>query len=307
MKRDLPRLDRCKLALFCTHSQMSLQTLRALIDIDLIPRLMILPGIATAHSEHIAHSDKIAKRDILFEASSTPAHPIDDIAKAHGILVGKEQLKSPQHLLDYLLSLQINLLVIACFPYKLPELIYQSICSLNIHPSLLPAYKGPSPLFWQLYRNEPSLGISLHFLSPQWDSGEILSQVMLQRQANESEASLLQRLAVASAELLKRALQDDFEPANKAIAESYFSAPRDEDFTLTPNWGAQHAYDFILATRSCNSVYRYVDNDGNTLRFNKAISLISLSSSLSQESVSEGKALIAFSDGALWVDVSKAG
>lgn len=312
MKRDLPRPERCKLALFCTHSEMSLQTLRALIDIDLSPRLVIVPGISD-DSKDAARRDvktasernKAGKRKLLFQAANAPAQPIDDIAKAHNIIIGKEQLKSPQRLLEYLLSLHINLLVIACFPYKLPALIYQEICSLNIHPSLLPAYKGPSPLFWQLYHNEPSLGISLHFLSQQWDSGKILSQTLVARRHNESETELQQRLAAASAQLLLRALHDDFEPANSAIAESYFSAPGAEDFTLTPSWGAQHAYDFIRATSSWHHVYRYKDENGNIICFSNAISLIDTPSNLAQASAQKEKALIAFRDGAVWVELSE--
>ena len=42
-------------------------------------------------------------------------------------------------------------ILVACFPSKLPPHIWQvaKIACLNLHPSLLPAYRGPYPVYWQ--------------------------------------------------------------------------------------------------------------------------------------------------------------
>jgi methionyl-tRNA formyltransferase len=47
---------------------------------------------------------------------------------------------------------------------------------LNAHPSLLPAYRGPNPLFWAYYHQEPTAGITIHFIDVGEDTGDIVKQ-----------------------------------------------------------------------------------------------------------------------------------
>ncbi|OAV92941.1 hypothetical protein, variant [Puccinia triticina 1-1 BBBD Race 1] len=49
--------------------------------------------------------------------------------------------------------------------------------ALNVHPSLLPRYRGAAPIQWQLAHGEPELGVSIQELSPKgFDTGAILAQ-----------------------------------------------------------------------------------------------------------------------------------
>jgi methionyl-tRNA formyltransferase len=43
---------------------------------------------------------------------------------------------------------------------------------LNLHPSLLPAYRGPAPLFWMARQGETQAGVTLHFLDEGLDTGD---------------------------------------------------------------------------------------------------------------------------------------
>ena len=47
---------------------------------------------------------------------------------------------------------------------------------LNVHPSLLPAYRGPEPVYWAIADGVPVTGISMHKAAPKVDSGPILAQ-----------------------------------------------------------------------------------------------------------------------------------
>lgn len=69
-------------------------------------------------------------------------------------------------------------LLVACWPYLLSAEVLTVVnkAALNLHPSLLPEYRGPDPVSEQLACNETKLGVSLHRLSQQFDSGEILRQ-----------------------------------------------------------------------------------------------------------------------------------
>ena len=60
---------------------------------------------------------------------------------------------------------------------------------INCHPSLLPAYRGPAPLFWQCVRHEPTMGVTIHSIDAHEDTGDILAQasepVMFGQSANQ--------------------------------------------------------------------------------------------------------------------------
>jgi len=47
---------------------------------------------------------------------------------------------------------------------------------LNVHPSLLPAYRGPEPVYWAIADGAPVTGISMHKAAPKVDSGPVLAQ-----------------------------------------------------------------------------------------------------------------------------------
>src|SRR5260221_3291726 len=47
---------------------------------------------------------------------------------------------------------------------------------LNIHPSALPLYRGPEPVYWTIADGEPTAGITLHRAAPRFDAGPVLAQ-----------------------------------------------------------------------------------------------------------------------------------
>jgi methionyl-tRNA formyltransferase len=51
--------------------------------------------------------------------------------------------------------------------------------SINIHQGLAPYYRGGPPVFWELHNGEPVVGITVHFVEPKVDTGEILTQEAL--------------------------------------------------------------------------------------------------------------------------------
>lgn len=81
---------------------------------------------------------------------------------------------------DYLLAAHFNQLI------KPTVLDLSGIEFLNIHPSVLPAYKGVDPVFYALLTRQKESGVSLHKMSEVFDSGEILSQKIISMRAKQS-------------------------------------------------------------------------------------------------------------------------
>ncbi len=89
---------------------------------------------------------------------------------------------------DVLLSAHFNQLI------KAPILDKEGLECLNIHPSLLPAYKGVDPAFYAMLRREQVTGVTLHLQDQDFDSGDILEQQQLKIRWHDSLLSLNMKL-----------------------------------------------------------------------------------------------------------------
>lgn len=103
-----------------------------------------------------------------------------------------------------------NVVLVSCFPWRLPDslLSVPDAGCFNLHPSLLPAYRGPSPLYWQFRDRVTEFGITLHRMSSQLDAGSIAGQARVPMPDGVSLQQANELLADAGSELMKRLLVD---------------------------------------------------------------------------------------------------
>ena len=78
---------------------------------------------------------------------------------------------------------------------------------LNIHPSLLPEYRGPEPVYWAIADGATRTGITLHRAVPRVDTGPILAQAEVAVAADDTSGTLTRRLVEAGVGLLGPALE----------------------------------------------------------------------------------------------------
>jgi methionyl-tRNA formyltransferase len=78
---------------------------------------------------------------------------------------------------------------------------------LNIHPSLLPEYRGPEPVYWAIADGASDTGITLHRAVPKVDAGPILAQRSVPIAVTDTAGTLTRRLAAAGVELLPGAVE----------------------------------------------------------------------------------------------------
>jgi len=77
---------------------------------------------------------------------------------------------------------------------------------LNIHPSLLPQYRGPSPVQTALLNNEQETGVTIFKMDNQVDHGPILAQGKEKIKPSDTSRSLYQKLFQIGTETLKNIL-----------------------------------------------------------------------------------------------------
>ncbi len=120
-----------------------------------------------------------------------------------------DDLKSPQ-LLDYLKTLNLDAAVVASFNYKIPKelLDIPKAGFINIHPSLLPKYRGGNPYSTVIINGEKETGVTLHFMDEGFDTGDIITQKTVNISPLETMGTLFNRLNLLGMQMLVDVLKE---------------------------------------------------------------------------------------------------
>lgn len=132
----------------------------------------------------------------FFLNSSHNLKSIQKIAKSQNIpLMNTRDINSSEvvkfienNSAEYLLAAHFNQLV------KDPLINHPKIHCYNIHPSLLPSYKGVDPVFFALLDRQKAMGVTLHKMSDEFDNGEIIEQKSIEINTMDSVFSANKKL-----------------------------------------------------------------------------------------------------------------
>jgi methionyl-tRNA formyltransferase len=118
-----------------------------------------------------------------------------------------DSVKDPSFL-EIFYRLNPEMVVVAAFGQILPKSIidFPPLKCLNIHPSLLPKYRGAAPINWPIIRGETMTGVTIMLMDEGMDSGDIVLQQQTRIDPAETYGELHDRLAVAGADLLIEAI-----------------------------------------------------------------------------------------------------
>ncbi len=77
---------------------------------------------------------------------------------------------------------------------------------INVHPSLLPRYRGAAPLQWSVAKGETRTGVTIFYIEKEMDAGPVILQEEHPLHPGDDAETLGQRLAIVGAELLLKAI-----------------------------------------------------------------------------------------------------
>jgi methionyl-tRNA formyltransferase len=140
---------------------------------------------------------------------------------------------------DAMRRLAPDLLLAVGYPQLLGEQILSipRLLPVNFHASLLPAYRGKHPVFWALRNGERWAGLTVHVMDAGLDTGDILYQVRVRTGAQDSVATLYDRIMDRSVKLVGSLVKDAGEGTLQArpqpeVGASYYSSVDEDDFRL---------------------------------------------------------------------------
>ncbi|GMQ96075.1 MAG: methionyl-tRNA formyltransferase [Gammaproteobacteria bacterium] len=159
--------------------------------------------------------------------------------------------------LDRVTRLEPDFLLVACFPMIIggPWLTVAKQMCLNVHPSVLPSYRGPTPLFWQFREGESETGVTLHIVEEDVDAGDIVAQSVMPLSVgarfSEVNAKLAEMGAALMVDLLQRMSAGIAVPrtVQDEVLASYQPFPKEKDFRFDTHFTAERAFRFMRGTQ----------------------------------------------------------
>ncbi len=112
-------------------------------------------------------------------------------------------------LIDKIKNLKADIAVVCSFNYKVPKVLLDSVKDgfINVHPSLLPKYRGPNPYSAVIINGEKETGVTLHFMDENFDTGDIIVQKKVGISELETMGTLFNRTNILALEMILEVLK----------------------------------------------------------------------------------------------------
>ena len=223
----------------------SLQVLTRLIAVGIKPRAIVV------------HQENSRGRNRSREIPVALAGSFEGIALNAEVPLIRTASLADLDVFEQAQRVEPDVLLVACFPDRLPPrwLKLAKSVSVNLHPSLLPKYRGPAPLFWHFRHGETETGVTLHLMDGQLDAGDIISQskIALSHEADyDSVAREQARLGADAVRDMLNELTAGRPVHSRPQVESeatYYPFPTETDLRLDKSMKAAEAYHFMRAVQ----------------------------------------------------------
>lgn len=147
------------------------------------------------------HKDNLAEK-IWFPSVAT-------LAETHGIPVRREEFFTAESMESFL-ALRPEILFSFYYRNMIPPSVFSApaLGAYNMHGSLLPKYRGRSPVNWAVVNGETKTGATLHVITEKPDAGDIIDQEAVPIGPDDTAADVQARVTQASVLVLSRQLEN---------------------------------------------------------------------------------------------------
>ena len=194
--------------------------------------------------------------------------PVKEVALKHEIPVLQPVKVREPEFVEQLRTMEPDVIVVAAFG----QIISRDLLELpkygciNVHASLLPAYRGAAPIQWAVINGDRESGVTIMRMNEGLDTGDMIDKVVVPLAEDETGGSLFEKLSHAGARLCVKVLEDL--EAGRAVC-----TPQPEESTtayaamITKKMGeicwqrpAEEIEQLIRGLNPWPSAYTYLDN-----------------------------------------------
>lgn len=252
-------MNRLDITLFGRHCHFTAVVLARLLEHGHRIGLIVTPGIDSSGAR-IVQAPALKPRLALVPASAggpTVLPTVSSLAWSAGIKVAevsRDQLVSiPRRYGEASRGVTVS----ACYPWKLPDAILHAapLGAINVHPSILPAHRGPDPVFWTLHAGDRVSGATIHRMTATFDHGPILAQRVIGLPNRIRYRDLEEQTLIVGSDLLVDVLArlrngESVAEEPSAALQTLESLPGEDAYRLDTTWSAERAFRFVYGVAS---------------------------------------------------------
>lgn len=190
---------------------------------------------------------------VVLEPVSHSGERLISYCNQHGIHLIKTSDVSSGEFIKLIEGFCFDLLVAAHFQRILPKVVFgrARLGALNLHPSLLPKFRGMSPQHWPIILDEHETGVSVHYMESDVDSGNIIKQVRIQLSPDIYIYQLQKKMLMVYQSIMLEAVKlviSGYKGRKQNVEHaSYFHKIRSADMQISIAMGCRYAYGQIRA------------------------------------------------------------
>lgn len=152
--------------------------------------------------------------------------PVKITSQKYKIPVFTLQNLTSDEAVNKLKTINPDLIVVAAYGKIIPRQILElpKYGVLNVHPSLLPKFRGPSPIQFAILAGEEKTGVTIIQMSENLDEGDILAQTEISISKDDTTLTLIEKLANLGAKLLIETIPKWTEGKIKPVPQNHLEA-----------------------------------------------------------------------------------
>ena len=187
------------------------------------------------------------------------ASPVKEYAATNNLKIFQpEKITNNTEFKDEIKNLNPDLVCVVSYGIILPKsfLKIPRFGCINVHPSMLPKYRGPAPIQWAILNGDKKTGVTIMYLNEQMDAGDIITQQEVDIDDDETTGELWNRLSTIGADLLYKSVQQiENGTANRIVQpEEYTLAPMLNKEMSKIDWNSKTSCEIKNLVRGLNPI-----------------------------------------------------
>jgi methionyl-tRNA formyltransferase len=135
--------------------------------------------------------------------------PVKNVASANNIKILQPQTLKDAEVISEITAFEADIYVVVAYGFIIPKEIFNQprLGTINLHPSLLPKYRGAAPIQWALINGEQESGVTVQKVNEKLDAGDIVLQKKLKLSQDISSKELFEQVLPLGADMLCESIE----------------------------------------------------------------------------------------------------
>lgn len=183
-----------------------------------------------------------------------------------------DKLRDNTEIINKIKEINPDIICVVAYGKIIPKEILEipKYGSVNVHPSLLPKYRGSAPIQWAILNGDKKTGVTTMYLNEEMDAGDIILQTETSIDKNETSGELWNRLSKTGAELLVETLKqiENGNAPRKKQGNNFSIAPMLNKKMAKIDWENKSAEEIRNLVRGLNPIMgAYSTLNGKKIKF----------------------------------------